>query len=90
VLRFACLLYLEETLQMNTTEPITTILFRDGRYYANINGITKGSIGCYFNDEGKLTASTLDNFKGSKYHELTEKLLAEISRRGVIITKAEN
>jgi hypothetical protein len=75
---------------MNTTDQILTILRHDGKYYANINGITKGSIGCYFNDEGKLIASTLDNFKGSKYHELTKKLLEEISRRGVIIPKTEN
>ena len=75
---------------MNTTEPITAVLFHNGRYYANINGITKSSIGCYFNGEGKLIASTLDNFKGSKYRELTGKLLAEISRRGVIIPTVEN
>ena len=74
---------------MNTTDPITTFLFHDGRYYANINGITKGSIGCYFDAEGNLVANTLDNFKGSKYKQLLEKLHAEILRRGVVIPKVE-
>jgi hypothetical protein len=70
---------------MNTTEPITPTLLHDGRYYANINGISKGSIGCYFDAAGNLIANTLDNFKGSKHQELTEKLHAEILRRGVVI-----
>jgi hypothetical protein len=74
---------------MNTTDPIITFLFHDGRYYANINGITKGSIGCYFDAEGNLVANTLDNFKGSKYKELLEKLHAEILRRGVVIPQVE-
>jgi hypothetical protein len=77
----------KENQDMNTTEIITTFLRHDGRYYANINGITKGSIGCYFDAEGNLVANTLD--KGSKYKQLTEKLHAEILRRGVFIPKVE-
>lgn len=71
------------------SQPITLTLVFDGRYYANINGITKGSIGCYFDAEGNLVANTLDNFKGSKHQELTQKLHEEIERRGVVIPKAE-
>lgn len=73
----------KEKLQM--TEPITPVPHHDGRYYANINGIAKGSIGCYFDAAGNLVATTLDNFIGSKHQQLTEKLHAEILRRGVVI-----
>jgi hypothetical protein len=58
----------------------------DGRYYANINGITRSSIGCYFDINGALTATTLE--KNHKYDDLFAKLENEISRRGVVMPEA--
>jgi hypothetical protein len=67
---------------MNTTEPIQITGPRyDGRYYANINGITRGSIGCYFDSEGTLIATTLE--KNHKYAELLAKVEAQIADRGI-------
>lgn len=77
----------KENQNMKATEIITTFLRHDGRYYANINGITNGSIGCYFDAEGNLVANTLD--RGSRYQQLIEKLHAEILRRGVFIPQVE-
>jgi hypothetical protein len=69
---------------MNTTDPIYPNGPRhDGRYYANINGITRSSIGCYFDSEGRLTATTLE--KNHKYAELLAKVEAQIALRTVII-----
>jgi hypothetical protein len=55
----------------------------DGRYYANINGIARGSIGCYFDSSGLLVATTLD--KGPKYAEMLAKIEEQIKRRGVVM-----
>jgi hypothetical protein len=67
---------------MNTTEPIQVTGPRyDGRYYANINGVTRSSIGCYFDSDGKLTSTTLD--KNHKYAELLAKVEAQIAIRGI-------
>jgi hypothetical protein len=72
---------------MNNTEPIQITGPRyDGRYYANINGITRGSIGCYFDSNGKLTSTTLD--KNHKYAELLAKVEAQIATRGIRMPEA--
>jgi hypothetical protein len=52
-------------------------------YYANINGIARGSIGCYFDSAGLLVATTLD--KGPKYAEMLAKIEEQIERRGVVM-----
>jgi hypothetical protein len=54
-----------------------------GRYYANINGIARGSIGCYFDSAGLLVATTLG--KGPKYAEMLAKIEEQIERRGVVM-----
>lgn len=64
-----------------TTNPIQAHLKNDGRYYANVNGVARGSIGCYFDADGNLVAHTLE--KGRLYDQLLAKLVAEIATRGV-------
>lgn len=58
----------------------------DGRYYANINGIARGSIGCYFDSTGALVATTLD--KGPKYAAMLAKIEEQIESRGVVIPES--
>jgi hypothetical protein len=53
-------------------------------YYANINEFTKGSITCYFDELGNLSATTL-NGGGAKQEELLQKVVEHINRLGVVI-----
>lgn len=65
--------------------PIKTVPHYNGTFYANVNGITKGSIGCYFDKDGNLVANSL--YRGKDYEKFLVKLNAEILRRGVVITE---
>ena len=76
-----------ESICMETNNPIQITGPRyDGRYYANINGITRSSIGCYFDSEGRLTSTTLE--KNHKYDELLAKVEAQIASRGIQMPEA--
>ena len=50
-----------------------------GELYANVNGVARGSVTCYFNESGDLIAHTLYNDK------LVAKLYAVINARGVVM-----
>ena len=52
-----------------------------GNFYANVNGIARGSIGVYFDRDGNILAHTIDG--GRMAGVMIEKLLAEIERRGI-------
>lgn len=71
------------------TNPIQAFITPDGRYYANINGISKGSITCYFDSNGNLISHTLE--QGRLYEQLLAKLQTMIDTNGVQLnqTKAE-
>lgn len=71
------------------TDPIKLTVLYNGSLFANVNGITKNSITCYFDATGNLIGSTLENRKGSKYQELTQKLHAEIKRRGIVMPQVD-
>lgn len=68
-------------------EPIKAHINNDGRYYANVNGVARSSIGCYFDANGNLVAHTLE--KGRLYDELLAKLLAEIATRTVVLLETK-
>ena len=51
----------------------------NGDLYANVNGVARGSVGCYFDDSGALIAHTLYGDK------LVPKLLAVIAARGLVL-----
>jgi hypothetical protein len=59
-------------------EPIQLIRRYNGDLYANVNGVTRASVGCYFDDSGALIAHTLYGDK------LVPKLLAVIAARGLV------
>ena len=54
------------------------------RLYANITGITKGTITCYFDFAGNLLTTTIEK-NSPKEKELTKKLLDMIETRGVVL-----
>jgi hypothetical protein len=75
---------------MKTYEPIQLAHAVGSRhaYYANINGITKGSITCYFDEQGSLTATTLYS-GGAKQEELLQNIIAHINEVGVHFPSAK-
>jgi hypothetical protein len=58
-------------------EKIQVIRRYNGELYANVNGVARGSVGCYFSESGELIAHTLYGDK------LLPKLLAIIEARGL-------
>jgi len=60
-------------------EPIQLIRRYNGELYANVNGVTRNSVGCYFDESGALVKHTLYGDK------LVPKLLAVIASRGVVL-----
>jgi hypothetical protein len=59
-------------------EPIQLIRRYNGDLYANVNGVTRASVGCHFDDSGTLIAHTLYGDK------LVPKLLAIIEACGLV------
>ena len=53
-------------------------------YYVNVNQFTKGSITCYFDKFGKLSATTLRT-QSAKQNELLQKVTSYIDGCNVII-----
>jgi hypothetical protein len=75
---------------MNTEEnPIQLIASPTPNYayYANINGIIKSSIGCYFDENGKLVSTTL--YKTGKYQTILDKIMLQIEQRGVVFPSSQ-
>ena len=60
-------------------EPIRLSRTGGGQLYANLNGIARGSVTCYFNESGELISHTLYNEK------LVAKLGEVIATRGVLV-----
>ena len=60
-------------------EPIVITRASGGALYANINGVARGSVTCYFNESGELISHTLYAVA------LVPKLHAVIAARGVLL-----
>jgi hypothetical protein len=60
-------------------EKIVLTRTSSGQLYANVNGIARGSVTCYFNESGELVSHTLYNEK------LVAKLGDLIDTRGVLM-----
>ena len=58
-------------------EPIVINRTSNGELYANVNGVARGGVTCYFNESGELIGHTLYAVA------LVPKLYAVIAARGV-------
>jgi hypothetical protein len=59
--------------------PIVITRTHTGELYANVNGVARGSVTCYFSESGELISHTLYGDK------LVPKLHAVIAARGLVI-----